>query len=231
MFSLRPQNPNFTDIISESGKNCKRLIDSCGYGILPCEPEVGLKMKGREYWRKALRQIKDVRMLALAGMLCALRIVLESYLYIPLGPNLEFSLAFLPNALGAMVYGPIVALVSGAVTDVVSWLLVSKGPFFPLFTLLEMLSSFLYGLFLYEKKISFPRCALCKGLLNLICNVLLTSLFLSMMYGKAVTVYMAGRAVKNAALFLPEGLLLFLLLKAMQPRLNALAPGARRTKA
>ena len=94
-----------------------------------------------------------------------------------------------------------------------------------------MLSSFLYGLFLYEKKISFPRCALCKGLLNLICNVLLTSLFLSMMYGKAVTVYMAGRAVKNAALFLPEGLLLFLLLKAMQPRLNALAPGARRAKA
>ena len=187
-------------------------------------------MKGCEYWRKALRQIRDVRMLALAGMLCALRIVLESYLYIPLGPNLEFSLAFLPNALGAMVYGPVVALVSGAVTDVVSWLLVSKGPFFPLFTLLEMLSSFLYGLFLYEKKISFPRCALCKGLLNLICNVLLTSLFLSMMYGKAVTVYMAGRAVKNAALFLPEGLLLFLLLKAMQPSLNALAPGARRAK-
>lgn len=181
---------------------------------------------GRDYWRKALRQTKDVRMLALAGMLCALRIVLESYLCVPLGPNLEFSLAFLPNALGAMVYGPVLALLSGAVTDVASWLLVSKGPFFPLFTLLEMLSSFLYGLFLYEKKPSFARCALCKGLLNLVCNVLLTSLFLSLMYGKAASVYMAGRIVKNAALFLPEGVLMSLLLKAMQPRIRSMRGGS-----
>ena len=71
---------------------------------------------------------------AVAGMLSGLRIVLESFLFIPLpflGPNLEFTLTFLPNALGGMYYGPAVALLTGAVTDLLSWLLVSKGPFFP----------------------------------------------------------------------------------------------------
>lgn len=174
------------------------------------------------YWRKALRHLSDVRMLAIAGMLAALRIVLESYLYIPLGPNLEFSLAYLPNALGAMIYGPAVALVSGAVTDLASWLLVSKGPFFPLFTLLEMFTSTVYALFLYRRKLSAVRCIAVKGFLNLVSNVLLTSLFLSLMYGKAVSVYMAGRIVKNLALFIPEGLLLFGFLRAMQPALRAM---------
>ena len=181
-------------------------------------------------WRQSARNLRSARVLAVAGMLSGLRIVLESFLFIPLpflGPNLEFTLTFLPNALGGMYYGPAVALLTGAVTDLLSWLLVSKGPFFPLFTLLEMFSSCVYALFFYRRKITFVRCLLCKGTINLISNVLLTSLFLSLMYGKAISVYMAGRILKNVVLLLPESLLLFGFLSAMRPALRTFDPGMR----
>lgn len=59
-------------------------------------------------WRQSARNLRSARVLAVAGMLSGLRIVLESFLFIPLpflGPNLEFTLTFLPNALGGMYYG------------------------------------------------------------------------------------------------------------------------------
>lgn len=211
--------------ISCISANDRRAIDSpravCYTSLVRRE----MRRVNGYYWRKTLRQMRDVRMLVLAGMLCALRIVLESFLCIPLGPNLEFSLAYLPNALTGLLCGPVVALVSGAVTDVLSWLLVSKGPFFPLFTLLEMFSSCVYALFLYGRRATLPRCVLCKGTINLVSNVFLTSLLLSCLYGKAVSVYMAGRIVKNAVLWLPESLLLFALLQGVRPAMRAMGLG------
>lgn len=176
----------------------------------------------RAYWRTAARELKSTRMLSLAALVIALRVALKSVV-IPVGESLYISVAFLPNALGSMVYGPVVALIGGAASDVLGALLFPKGPFFPPFTLVEMLGSLLFALFLYRAPLRFWRIALSKLSVNLFCNILLTPLFLAWMYGRAVVLTSLPRIAKNVLLFPLEALLLTLFLGAMLPVLRRLS--------
>ena len=84
----------------------------------------------RSYWRTALRELQNLRMLTLAAIVVALRIVLSG-LYIPLGDNLNIFFGYFVNSLGAAIYGPVVALLSGFATDVLGYFVHPTGPFFP----------------------------------------------------------------------------------------------------
>jgi len=176
----------------------------------------------RAYWRTAAAELRSTRMLSLAALVIALRVALKSVV-IPVGESLYISVAFLPNALGSMVYGPVVALIGGAASDVMGALLFPKGPFFPPFTLVEMLGSLLFALFLYRAPLKFWRIALSKLSVNLFCNILLTPLFLAWMYGRAVVFTSLPRIAKNVLLFPLEALLLTLFLGAMLPVLRRLS--------
>ena len=109
----------------------------------------------RSYWKCAAQEWKSLRVLALAALFVALRVVLGSF-YIPLPVSLgtqRVYFTFFVNAFGSYLYGPLVGLAVGGVTDIVSFLLHPTGGFFFGYTLTSMAGSFLYGLFLYEKKI------------------------------------------------------------------------------
>ena len=95
----------------------------------------------RSYWRTALRELQNLRMLTLAAIVVALRIVLSG-LYIPLGDNLNIFFGYFVNSLGAAIYGPVVALLSGFATDVLGYFVHPTGPFFPGYVLSTMLGSF-----------------------------------------------------------------------------------------
>jgi len=180
----------------------------------------------RAYWRAAARELKDTRMLIWAALTVALRVALKS-VYIPVGENLNIMIYFLPNALGSLVYGPIMALLTGAASDLLGVMLFPRGPFFPPFTLVEMLSSLLFALFLYRAPLKLWRVAVSKLAVNIGCNILLTPLFLAWMSGKAAVLTSLPRIAKNVLLFPLESLLLALLLGAMLPVLTRtrLVPG------
>ena len=82
------------------------------------------------YWRTAARELQNLRMLTLAAIVVALRIVLSG-LYIPLGDNLNIFFGYFVNGLGAAIYGPVVALLSGFATDILGYFVHPTGPFFP----------------------------------------------------------------------------------------------------
>lgn len=173
----------------------------------------------REYWKCAYEDLKNVRMLVIAALIVALRVALKS-VQIPVGESLNITVGFFANALGSMIYGPILALLSGMVSDLLGCLLFPQGAFFPPFTVIEMLGSFIFALFLYRARLTPVRIILSKLFVNLICNILLTPICLSWMYGKAVMVYLVPRIAKNLCLFPIEGVLLTLFLGAMIPILE-----------
>ena len=55
----------------------------------------------------------------------------------------------------------------------------------------------LYGCFYYKKPITFWRVLLAKFTVMLICNVLLNTLCLSVLYGKGFMVILPARVIKN----------------------------------
>ena len=159
--------------------------------------------------------------MVLAALFLALRVSLKA-VSIPVSENLYITLGFLPNALGGMIYGPVVALASGMISDILGNLLFPTGPFFPPFMLVEMLGSFIFAIFLYKAPLRIWRFACSKLLINILCNIIFTPIMLSWMTGRAAAVLSAPRIIKNIAVYPMEVFLLTLFINALLPLLRRL---------
>lgn len=168
----------------------------------------------RAYWRTAAGELKSPRMWVPAALLVAIRIALKS-VRIPLMENLYISVGFLPNALGSMIYGPVLALLTGFISDTLGALLFPVGAYFPPFAVVEVLGSLLFALFLYRAPVTVWRVAASKLSVNVVFNILLTPLLLAWMQGQAAILTSLPRIAKNLLLFPLESVLLAVLLNAM----------------
>ncbi len=178
----------------------------------------------RDYWRFSLYEMRNVRVLLLAALVVALRVVVK-LLSIPVGPSLNITVGFFFNAFGSMVYGPVVALLTGAVSDTLGCLFFPSGPYFFPFIFSEMMGSFLFALFLYRAELSPSRVILSRFAVTLICNLIMDPTILYWQYsllGKSYKIVSLPRVIKNVALFPAQCLLLMLFLGALIPVTNRL---------
>ena len=181
--------------------------------------EMNKSIWSKGYWKGAAKRFSSVRMLAVCAMLLALRIAVGS-VFIPLGDSsLRIYFTFFIIALGASVYGPLMAVVAGCAADLLSFAIAPSGPFFPGYTLSSMLGGLIYGLFLYRRDLSVVRVFLCKLTINVLVNMLLGSLWNSVMMGKAFYYYLAKSVVKNLVLLPLETALMVLIFRLMNPLL------------
>lgn len=181
------------------------------------------------YWRLALASFRSTQMLTFASLICALRVVVKLF-RIPLAAGLTLSLDCYVNALGSVVYGPLVGLLVGAVSDTLGCLLFPSGPYFFPFIFVEMSSSFIFGLFLWRRRLTVNLVLLSKFAINLVCNIILTSIIMKWDYyffygiekAEAYAVINLVRIGKNLVLFPLEAMLITLVLQAAIPALNRL---------
>ncbi len=173
----------------------------------------------RAYWQDAAAELKDTKMLVFAALMIALRVAMK-LVAIPLAPNLKINTAFLVNALGAMVFGPVVAAVSALVSDVLG-VIISGDVYFPPFALTEIAGSMIFALFLYRAKVTPTRVILSRFCICLFVNVFLQTpimmLYYQVMMGGASYVLTVPQIIKNLFMFPIESVVLTLFLSAMQP--------------
>ena len=166
----------------------------------------------KAYWRDAAGEFRDVRILIFTALMIALRLILKS-VKIPVAPSLNINIQFFVNALGSMVYGPVVALLAG-------------GPYFPGFLLTEMAGGLIFALFLYRAKITPVRVILSRFSVNFLVNIVLQTpimvLYYQMVLGKSYAWFDLPRIVKNLVLFPFESVLLILFLRYAVPPLSRL---------
>ena len=74
------------------------------------------------YWQQAADEFKNIRVLAFAGMVTALAIILESFPIYLLGQSLKIYFSFVVVSLGCACYGPLVGMGVGAVIDTLGFL-------------------------------------------------------------------------------------------------------------
>lgn len=161
------------------------------------------------------KESKTLRALMLTAMLIGLNLVLDRF-SIQLMPQLRIGIGFLTSALIGMLFGPVMGVSAGLVTEVVSYLFNPRGAYFPGFTLTAMVAGLIYGVVFYQRKVSLPRAFAAKGLVNLICNICLNTLWLSMLQGDAIMAILPLRAWKNLILWPFESILLFIAARAVQ---------------
>ncbi len=166
------------------------------------------------YWRDACLEVKNLRTLIFAAIIIAIRVALKE-VFIPVGESLSIYVGFLFTAVGGSVYGPVMALLVGTITDFLGFMVAPNGAFNPLFTLVEVLATFLYAVCFYRQKITFGCILLAKASVNLLANIVLQSTVMAIVYGKALYVYVIPRVLKNIVMLPFEVLLMALLFGAL----------------
>lgn len=165
------------------------------------------------------KSLAKTRVLCTSAILAAMFVVLYS-IKLQLAPELRITFTFVPLALAGWLLGPVPAMLVGLVGDLVGCLLFPAGPYFPGFTLTQILAGLIFGIFLYRKtaqKIFFPV-LFSKAIINAFLNVGLNAVWLSMLYGKAWTVYAASHLIKNAVALPVEIIILLIIIKILHAR-------------
>ena len=187
------------------------------------------KICSKDYWRLAAKNFSDVKRLAVAALIIALRVAVK-LLKIEIAPGLALTFDCYVNSLGSLIYGPLVGLAVGAVSDTLGCIIHPTGTYFLPFILTEMGSSFIFGLFLWKRELSPMRVLASKFTVNLVCNIILTSIFMKWSYywfygvekAQAYNLINLVRIGKNLVLFPIEAMLITLILGALTPALKAL---------
>ena len=155
--------------------------------------------KFKAYWKSAAAEVKNVRSLTGAALISAMGPIL-ALMTIVVNQYLQIGFSSLVHAVNGMMFGPVLAGLAGGVADIIKYIIKPTGPFFPGFTLNEILTGVIYGLFFYKRDIKLRDIIIARVLVTLGINLLLTPLWLSIMYGQAFTVMVPVRLIKNVVM-------------------------------
>ena len=113
-----------------------------------------------------------------------------------------------------MYYGPICTGFAGVIADTLKYIIRPDGPYFPGFAVNEFLTGMIYGCFFYKKKITLPRVIIARACITVFINLILTSLWLNMMYQSPL--FTMVRLIKNVVMFPVDVALLYAALKGAE---------------
>lgn len=146
------------------------------------------------------------------SLLVAMEVVLARFLSINT-PIVRIGFGFVPIAICAMMYGPALAGVAGAMGDIIGATLFPTGAYFPGFTLSAALTGVVFGLFLYRRKGNMPQLTAAVAVNSLGISLLLSTLWLSILFGTSYWQLLPTRIVQNLIMIPVQFVVLRLLQK------------------
>ncbi len=137
--------------------------------------------------------------LAYIAMLIALQVILGRFAGI-MTPIVSISFSFVPLVINAILFGPVCAMISSAIADIVGALLFPKGLgiYFPGYTISAALNGLIYGLILYRKTKQLWRISLACIIQGIVISLGLSTYWVIMMTGQAYLAVLPTRILQNA---------------------------------
>ena len=160
-------------------------------------------------------EFKYVRTITLTGMLGAVSVVL-GYLTLELGETLKIGFSSIANQIVYYLFGPVVGGAFGGALDSLKYLVKPTGPYFPGWTFGAMLAGLIYGVFYYKKTISLGRVLVAELLVSVICNMLLGTYWLTLMYGNGFMQIFWLRVQKNLIMWPINSLIFYSIARNME---------------
>ena len=172
-------------------------------------------MKLATLFADSYREFGKVRTITVAAMFGAISVVL-GYFTIEIGSFLKIGFSTIANQFVYYLFGPVVGGAFGGALDILKFLIKPTGEVFPGFTLSAMLGGILYGCFLYKRPISMVRVFLAELVVSMVCNMLLGTLWLSILYGKGFLVLLPMRVIKNLIQWPVDSLIFYMVAKTLE---------------
>jgi len=137
--------------------------------------------------------------IAYISLLIALEVVMGRFAGI-MTPIVSINFSFLPLVVNAIVFGPVSATVSAAISDILGAFLFPQGLgiYFPGFTLSAALNGLTYGLLLHRKPLRLWRICIACFITNILISLGLSTYWVYMMTGKGFLALLPTRILQNA---------------------------------
>ncbi|MEG0912950.1 MAG: folate family ECF transporter S component [Oscillospiraceae bacterium] len=175
-------------------------------------------LKIKETFILSAGELKHTKTIATAALLIAVNITLDVLnIRVQISPDVRIGFGFLCNAAIGMLFGPAVAMLAGAATDVMGYLVnTGGGAYFPGYTLTAIVAGVFWGFWLYKKPVKLWRTAAAKACINIFCNIGLNTIWTAILLGNSIMVILPVRIAKNLILLPFEVVLLFTILSFVQ---------------
>ena len=166
-------------------------------------------------FRDSMEEFKHVNTVTVMAMFAAISVVL-GYFTLVLGDYLKIGFSTIANQFVYYLFGPVAGGLFGGALCILKYIIRPTGAFFPGFTISAMVGGVLYGCFLYKRPISFWRVLAAELTVSIICNMLLGTLWLSMLYGKAFMALLPMRVFKNIMMWPVNSILFYTIGKTLE---------------
>ena len=178
--------------------------------------------KIKQFYIDSMNEFKKPKVLALCGMLAALAVVLSYVASIDIGQYVRIGFSSIPNRLVDALFGPVVGALFGGALDIIKFVVKPSGAYFFGFTFDAMLAGVIFGSIMYRRPLSLKRLLAADFLNKLIVNCFFNTLWLTILYGKAFSVLLPARLVKNLIMWPIDSIILFIVMKALFPVVRTL---------
>ena len=133
-----------------------------------------------------------------------------------LGDYIKIGFSTIANQLVYYLYGPAVGGMFGAALDILKYLVKPTGAFFPGWTVSAGVAGVLYGCILYKRPLSLRRVLAAELTVSVVCNMLLGTLWLTMMYEKGFLALLPMRVLKNLIMWPINSLIFYSMAWALE---------------
>lgn len=172
-------------------------------------------MKSVSLIKDSCQELKKIKSITGTALLMAIKTVIAQFT-IAVSNLLEIGFSGVVPGICGLYYGPMLSGLAGIVVDTIEYLLRPSGPYFPGFAINEFVAGFLFGLFFYKREeISWKRILMAQLSVSIINNLILTPLWLSMLYGNTFYAIWAGRIVIQIIRFPIDFILLYVVIKSV----------------
>lgn len=175
-------------------------------------------MRIAKLFRDSACELKSVKNLCILSLLLALRVCLD-FLTLPLSDLCYVSFVFIVAGITGGMFGPFVAALLGAVSDILSYVVHPMGCFFLGFTLSAMVAGLIYGLILYKNRFSVLRIVLAEVVVDTIVNVFMNTFWISIFYGVGFFELLISVRIPKNLITIPINVCVFIM---FSPLLNKL---------
>ncbi len=156
-----------------------------------------------------------VRTVTTLGLFGAIAVVLGAFTLV-LGDYIKIGFSTIANQFVYYLYGPAIGGLFGGVLDILKYFVKPTGAFFPGWTVSAAVAGVLYGCILYRRPLSLMRVLAAELTVSVVCNMLLGTLWLTIMYEKGFLALLPMRILKNLIMWPVNSLIFYSMAWALE---------------
>lgn len=165
--------------------------------------------------KESTKELKKLSSLTGTALLMAIKAVIAQFT-IAVSNLLEIGFSGVVPGICGLYYGPVLSGLAGILADTIEYILRPSGPYFPGFALNEFVAGFVFGCFFYKQKnITWKRVLCAQFSVTFINNLILTPLWLSMLYGNTFYAIWTGRLLVQIIRFPIDFALLYVVIQTV----------------